>query len=261
MVCPKEQYSTKAMQAFADSRQFIALICTACMPRDLDRPALTGSDLLLPAQDSFSGFPVFKRHYSNGMQTGVFAMALFLGKPAILVEHHQFFRGGPAGAEEFARLIREMQPGLRWRSLQQTVMRTHARRQISHDRWAIRFFTDQFLLEPVPESGIQYEFIRRVPEPTRVECVRVAGKEIPFRKRDGFLTFETELREPETVLVEVKVTPARPSKSASNGVKHHTRVALRRGLCEMRDNLVARNRFAVNAGRRLMKTFGQKARQ
>lgn len=256
MVCPKEQYSTEAMRAFADSRQFMALICTACMPRDLDQPALTGADLLLPAQDSFFGFPVFKRHYSDGIKTGVFAMALFLGKPAILVEHHEFFRNGPAGAEEFARHIRDMRPGLKWTSLQQTVMRTHARRQISTNHWAVRFFTDRFFFEPVPENGIGYTFMRRVPETTRVECVRVAGKEIPFNRKNGLLAFETEVREPGTVLVEVKVTAARPTQS-SNGARYQASVALRRGLCEVRDNLVARNRFALNMGRRLMKSLKQ----
>src|SRR5206468_5752393 len=83
MVCPQEQYSLEAMRAFSDSRQFIGLVCTACMPRDMTAPELTGADLLWPAQDLFFGFPVFKRHYSGDMS--VFAVALFLGKPAILV--------------------------------------------------------------------------------------------------------------------------------------------------------------------------------
>jgi hypothetical protein len=100
MVCPQEKYSLQAMRAFSDSRQFLGVACTACMPRNLSSPLLTGADLLLPAQDSFFGFPVFKRHYSGKMR--VFALALFLGRPAILVEHHTFFRDGPAGAEDFA---------------------------------------------------------------------------------------------------------------------------------------------------------------
>ena len=97
MVCPQEQYSLEAMRAFADSRQFIGVVCTACMPRNLAAPGICGADLLLPAQDSFFGFPVFKRHYWTDMS--VFAMALFLGKPAILVEHHEFFRDGPGGTQ------------------------------------------------------------------------------------------------------------------------------------------------------------------
>ena len=53
MVCPQELYSLEAMRAFADSRQFVGLVCTACMPRNLVAPQLCGADLLRPAQDSF----------------------------------------------------------------------------------------------------------------------------------------------------------------------------------------------------------------
>ena len=109
------------MSALADSRQFVGLTCTACMPRNLPTPQIRGADLLLPAQDSFYGFPVFKRHYWNGM--AAFAMALF-GKPAILVEHHEFFRNGSAGVEEFARRLADLRPDLKWRSLAETITRT-----------------------------------------------------------------------------------------------------------------------------------------
>src|SRR5439155_24799704 len=98
------------------------------------------ADLLLPAQDSFYGFPVFKRHYWNGM--AVFGMALFLGKPAILVEHHEFFRNGSAGAEEFAQRLAELRPDLKWKSLSETVTRTHARRRVSKNKLEVRFSPD-----------------------------------------------------------------------------------------------------------------------
>src|SRR5438132_1052937 len=58
MVCPQEKYSLEAMGAFSNSRQFLGLICTACMPRNLTTPQLSAADLLLPAQDSFFGFSV-----------------------------------------------------------------------------------------------------------------------------------------------------------------------------------------------------------
>src|SRR5207253_6226561 len=122
----QEQYSLQAMRAFSNSRQFIGLVCTACIPRNLASPEICGADLLLPAQDSFFGFPVFKRHYWNGM--GVFAMALFLGKPAILVEHHEFFRVGPAGMESFVTGLSQMCPDVMWTTVTETATRTHWRR-------------------------------------------------------------------------------------------------------------------------------------
>jgi hypothetical protein len=255
MVCPQEQYSLEAMRAFSDSRQFLGLICTACMPRNLTSPEICGADLLFPAQDSFFGFPVFKRHYWNGM--GIFAMALFLGKPAILVEHHEFFRNGPAGAEEFGRRLTELRPDLKWTSLVETVTRTHARRRVSDGKWEVRFFTDTFRMEHLLEKPAEYRFLRRIPETTVVERVLVGGKEVPFSRENGFLTFGTHTHHPQTLFVQVEVPPIKPIKAYSSGIKYQASVALRRGLSELRDNVIARNRFALKAGRLVLNSLKQ----
>ncbi len=257
MVCPQEQYSLEAMRAFSDSRQFVALVCTACVPRNLPAPQIRGADLLLPAQDSFYGFPIFKRHYWNGM--AVFAMALFLGKPAILVEHHEFFRNGSAGAEEFAQRLAELRPNLKWRSLAETVTRTHVRRRVSKNKQEVRFFTDTFHLEHELEQPMEFRLLRRLPETTHVECVRVGGRDVPFTREDGFLAFETHVDHPQTVSVQVECRSVKPTKSHSPGVKYQASVALRRGLSEFRDNIIARNRVTLRVCRRLMRSLKQTA--
>jgi hypothetical protein len=257
MVCPQEQYSSEAMRAFADSRQFVGLINTACMPRNLYCPQICGADLLLPAQDSFYGFPVFKRHYWNGM--AVFAMSLFLGKPAVLVEHHEFFRNGSVGAEKFAQGLADLRPDLKWKSLAETVMRTHARRRVSKNKEEVRFFTDTFCLEHEFERPAELRLVRRLPETIRVERVRIGSRDVPFNREDGFLTFETQLQRPETLTVQVDVAPIKPTTCYSPGVRYQASVALRRGLSELRDNIIARNRAALKISRRLMKFLKQTA--
>jgi len=258
MVCPQERYSLEAMRAFSDSRQFFGLVCTACMPRNLASPQISAADLLLPAQDSFFGFPVFKRHYWNGMET--FAMSLFLGKPAILVEHHEFFRNGSAGAEEFVRRLAEMRPGLKWTSLLQTVTSTHARRHVSEGRWEVRFFTDTFHFKHSLEEPIHYRLLRRIPEAAVIERVRVGGTDVPFLRENDFLNFEVHALHPQIVSVEVKIAPVTPTKAYSSGLKYQVSVGLRRGLSELRDNIAARNRFALGATRLLTKALKQTSR-
>ena len=258
MVCPQEQYSLEAMRAFSDSHQFMGLICTACMPRDLASPQIRGADLLLPAQDSFFGFPVFKRHYSGSMAT--FAMALFLGKPAILVEHHEFFRDGPGAAEKFVADIARIRPDLKWRRLLETVTRTHARRRLSRHSWEVRFFTDTFQLEHDREEPTDYRCIRRIPEATLVQRVMVDGSDVPFVREDSFLSFEAPAHRPRTMTIKVVVSPIKPIKTHSAGVRYHASVALRRGLSEFRDNVIARNHFALKAANCVMRCIKEKAR-
>jgi hypothetical protein len=251
MVCPQEQYSVEALRAFADSRQFLALVCTACMPQDLARPEITGADLLLPAQDLFYGFPVFKRHYAGDMS--VFAMSLFLGKPAILVEHHDFFRNGTAGVEGFFRQLSQVRPDIRWGSLLDIVTRAHIKRRIDDRKWELRFFSDLFQLEHQREECVEYRFLRRVPEAIRLDCVRVNGREVPVTREDGFVAFQVAVEGPQTLSVQMGFNPVKPVKHYSPGLKYQASVALRRGLSELRDNILARNRFMLNTSNRIMK--------
>jgi hypothetical protein len=255
MVCPQERYSLEAMEAFSDSRQFLGLISTACMPRNQASPKVSGADLLLPAQDSLFGFPVFKRHYWRDMS--VFAMALFLGKPAILVEHHEFFRHGPTGAEEFVRRLAELRPDLEWKSLAETITRTHARRLVSEGSYAVRFFTDRFVLKHQIEGPAKYSLSRRVPEASVVEHVLVRNEKVPFSRENGFVRFETHAHHPETIPVQVEVAPIRPSGRYPSGIKYQTSVALRRGLSELRDNLLSKNHLALRTGRFLIRSRGE----
>ena len=255
MVCPQEEYSLEAMRAFADSRQFIGLTCTACMPRNLASPKIRGADLLLPAQDSFFGFPVFKRHYWSGLS--VFALALFLGKPAILVEHHEFFRDGPGGAEAFASGLATLRPGLNWTSLAETAMRTHLRRKLAEGRHEVRFFTDRFELEHSSTGRAEYHFTRRIPAITPVRRVTVNGAETPFLQENETLTFSAEADRPRNIQVRMEVATTKPTKAYGSGMKYQASVALRRGLSEFRDNVIARNRFALRAGKLLARALKQ----
>ncbi len=250
MVCPQEHYSLEAMRAFADSRQFVGLVNTGCMPRNLATPQITGADLLLPAQDSFFGFPVFKRHYAGSLP--VFAMALFLGKPAILVEHHDFFRDGPAGAEKFAARLEEYRAGVKWPSLYETVVGTHWQRRLSETLWEVRFFTDVFHFEPDPFAPAVYRFLRRIPETTAVQSVTVNGSEVAFARANGFLTFQIELADARDVKIQVSVAPVKLTRQDAPGFKYQVAVALRRGLSELRDNFIARNQFALSGSNFLL---------
>jgi hypothetical protein len=251
MVCPQEQYSLEAMRAFADSRQFLGLVNTACMPRNLKTPEIRGADLLAPAQDSFYGFPVFKRHYWGN--ASVFAMGLFLGKPAILVEHHDFFKNGPAGTEAFAAEVAKLRPGLRWTSLAETVIRTHLRRKVSDGRHDVRFFTDEFHFKHDDRCAIDFRFIRRLPEATRIERVTVNGRDTQFERMNGSLICETRVDGPKDLVVRVVVEPIAPTKAYPVHLSYQSTVAFRRGLSELRDNFISRNRFALKTGKSFLR--------
>jgi glycosyltransferase involved in cell wall biosynthesis len=246
MVCPQEQYSLHAMRAFADSGQFLALVNTSCVPRNLTSPQVCAADLLLPAQDSFFGFPVFKRHYWKDMSP--FAMGLFLGKPAILVEHHEFFRDGCSGIEAFASQLAEMSPDVEWKSLSDIASTTHLRRRVSEKECGVRFFTNRFKLRHAGREPVTYRLSKRLPVTTAIQRVVVNGKETSFSREVDTLALEVYADQPQTFDVQIETRLVKPTTAYSPGFKYQIGVALRRGLSEFRDNALSRNSFALKAG-------------
>lgn len=255
MVCPQEQYSLEAVRAFADSRQFTGLICSASMPRNLTAPGICGADLLLPAQDSFFGFPVFKRYYWSDIS--IFAMALFLGKPAISVEHHEFFRKGCGGAESFVSEVSRIRPNIKWVSLLKMARRTHLRRQLSDSKFEVRFFTDEFELEHSDQGPAEYRLIRRLPATTLVRRVTVDGIETQYVQEGGQLTFGVQADVARVFQIDVDVPPITPVRAYSRGIAYHASVAVRRGLAEFRDKVIARNDFFLRSAKLLARTMKQ----
>jgi D-inositol-3-phosphate glycosyltransferase len=247
MVCPQEQYSLEAMQAFADSGQFLALVNTSCVPRNLSRPAVCAADLLTPAQDSFFGFPVFKRHYWKDMSP--FAMGLFLGKPAILVEHHEFFGDACRGIEDFASQLAGINPDVKWKPISDIATTTHLRRRISKSECWVRFFTNKFTLQHTSQEPVTYRLRKRLPVKVAIERVLVNGEVKVFSRESDAVQLEIRAERPQTFEVQIETHEIKPGSVYSPGLKYQIGVALRRGLSEFRDNVLSKNRFGLKAVR------------
>ena len=76
-------------------------------------------NLLTPAVTCYSGFPLFIRHYPNCIAD--FALDLFFGKPALIVEHHDYFRSGYKKIQEFAAQINRLSEGISLCGLEEIV--------------------------------------------------------------------------------------------------------------------------------------------
>lgn len=259
IVCPQEQCSTEGWRAFADCNRLLAMVNTGCMPRNLTEPRTCAADLLAPAQDAFFGFPIFKRHYWG--DSGPFAMALFLGKPAILVEHHEFFRPGLGQIEAFVHTLRGMAPDIQWRPLSTVVRETHLQRRASCRRKEIRFFARHFDLHHSSEEPVTFRLRKRVSDPSTVRAVMVNGTANDFDVSGEYITFEVYARSRETFRIVIEPHPVKSKKPYSFGLKYHTGVALRRGLSEFRDNIMSQNQKALKVGRSIMSAFGLTGRR
>jgi hypothetical protein len=255
-VCPQEQCSMEGWKAFADTPGFLGMVNTGCLARNVPNEQVTMGDLMLPAQDALFGFPVFKRHYAGEMSP--FALALFLGKPAILVEHHEYFRTGLGPIEDFVARLREQCPDIRWVGLRETATFTHMRRDLSTECLAVRFFTNTFELQPHVDRPMRWELQKRVLA-QRIAAVTVDDVAHPFRVDDGMVHIELRTDSVRRRLIRV-VPHLEPHTNRPTSLAYHIQVAVRRALSEFRDNVLARNARVHSVARAITRRLGVAAK-
>lgn len=246
MVCPREEYSREALRAIADSGRFLGLVNTGCIPRNADSAEITGADLLLPAQDFYFGFPIFKRHYSSDQ--AVFALAVFLGKPAILVEHHEFFRDECAALLEFVHSLRRLPGPIHWMAPSELARRTHLVRRTAPDAYDMRFFADEMIVQNPDSEARRIQVFKRIPADIPLSRVTRDGSPLPAKRDGDTVAIELELRGGDSARIAIVREP-RPATTTApkNDWRYTIGVGFRRFLSEFRDQVIARNDLALRA--------------
>ena len=238
MVCPQERYSVEALRGIAASGHYLAVVNSRMIPNVSEAgDCVTGADLLQPAMDAWSHSALLKRHYSAEGRDK-FALELFLGRPAILAEHHEYFAAGTHRIEEFARELRGLRPDLSWRSPGEIARTLRWQRQVGANTWQVRFFTDEYHLQPVAEGTVSYQMERRVLDGSAVTGVSVDGRELDFTQDKNYVRFEIQTSGP--VVVRVRRRASDTSFVPVAGLGNSTKVALRRLFSELRDRVITR---------------------
>jgi hypothetical protein len=239
MVFPQGLFSKAAIPALR-ANKYLAAVNTSCFPTDSGPDDLKVSDFLRPAVTRFNGFPIFQRRYPRNLFD--FAFDLFLGKPALVVEHHDYFRKGCGALEEFVGDLYKLEPTLSWPTLTAQLMRSCLKRSLSDGSVEVQFFTRKFQLANDEPGSSRFQLSKHEPDPAPIQSVLVDGTSMPFSSEKGFLKLEVQADHPGQVLNIEIVDRERPQQQANGfGIVHNTGVLLRRGLSEFRDNTLARH--------------------
>ena len=252
MVFPQGQFSKAAIQALR-SANYIAAVNSTCFPTDYEPDDLKIADFLWPAVTCFGGFPIFQRRYPR--DACEFALDLFLGKPALLVEHHEFFRDDCKAIEEVVAALQRIEPRLSWPSLTTQLMRSNLRRRLDNGCTEVRFFTRRFQLVPRGAEPCRHVLSKLEPDSSIVKDVLVDGTSTPFGFEDGFLKIEIETNERQPKNIEILDQTVQPLPVRSFGVAHNARVFVRRGLSEFRDGTLSRHKGLMKVAKRVAKAL------
>jgi hypothetical protein len=250
MVFPQGRFSTACFRGLKSS-DFLAAINSTRFPVDRDAVSVSLCELLLPAFDQIYDFPVFLRHYLKS--PFAFLLDLFLGRPAFIVEHHDFFQQGFPSLEALADRLNESEPDLVWGSLAQTVERTCWKRIVSPARWDVRFFTDTFCITNNSQQKLSYRLLKKEADAESVSSVVLNGHTVPIGRRDNSIEIDTSLFPEETVRIQIHRPKTTLSISGRGGFLYPGKVLVRRALSEFRDEFLVKHPALLAPAKRLVR--------
>ena len=250
MVFPQGKFSKAAIPALR-SANYVAAVNSTCLPSDLAPDELKVGDFLWPAMDRFGGFPIFQRRYPCNLSD--FAFDLFMGKPAIIVEHHEYFRDRCEAIDQFVSTLHELDPGLTWTGLVTQLVRTHLRKKLGGNALELRFFTRRFQFQSGENDSGHYLLSKHEPDSSIVEGVMVNGKRVPVEFDGRFLRFGMDVRPRQLYDIEILDRTPHPPTVHSFGLAHNAGVLVRRGLSEFRDNALCRHKRLLKVAKRIVK--------
>ena len=235
MVFPQGRFSGEAMRALRAS-PMLSAVNTELV--DCQTGAgVKGHELLRPAIMSFGGFPLFMRRRAEEASAN-FALDLLLGKPCLIVTHHQFFEDGLKPLRAAVDRLNALQPDMVWTNLERGILSTYSVcSSSSNDGQAVRLYSACTTVQPQTDETISFTRLETDPE---VVEVFVNGTQLPCSRLAGGIQFTVKGPGKETMTVEARSSIREPRVQAIQSRKHRLKVSARRYLSEVRDNYLCR---------------------
>jgi len=246
MVFPQGMFSAAATSILKQS-EFIAAVATNTISADANPRPITIADVWSTALMAHSGFPMFTRRYpSSGLEN--FAFDSLLGKPIIIVTHHDFCRDQYVHLIDLVERLNALGAPLRWRSLAELVRRSWRQRAFSTDVMQIEMFGKELLFENSTNLTRQVLMQRRESDPEAIAEVLVGDHAISWTHNNNHIQFELEVKSGEAVMVRLRYHKLEDMQKATKNLNDRARAMLRRYLCELRDNYVHKVISLSNGG-------------
>jgi hypothetical protein len=250
IVFPQGRFSSPSLRALRQTN-YLGAINSTRFPMDGVTPPITLGDLLLPAIAGPEGFPVFPRHYPA--EEFALRFSLFLGRPAFLVEHHEYFKAGLPELETLVQRMNRAEPALNWGTLAESVTTSGWQRRSESQSWEVRFFTDLFEITNTGQAGCSYVLWKEEPERSAKGRIRVGESELRMEYEGNRLRGEFVLAPRQSAQVTVTPFVSEAKKMPAEGIKYSSKVFIRRALSEFRDEVLVRNPAMLAPAKALVK--------
>lgn len=242
MVFPQGVFSEAAMGVLKRSN-FIGVVNSEVISADSDAPAVTNGDVWRTAVLKYRCFPIFTRRYpSDGVAN--FAFDILLGKPCLVVIHHEYCRNNARDLIGFLDGLNALATRLAWGSLADVTRGSFRYRECGSSEIDVEMFGSELLLENSSGQPRTYHIHKKESEPSLIQGVAANEKTIAWNLRGQDVCFDASVNPGEKLLVRIDFSHLPDSGEQGTHRFFQAMVSLRRYLAELRANCFARNPFA-----------------
>lgn len=249
MVFPQGVFSSRCPEVLKRNG-FIAAVNTEVTPVDYQNAQTRIRDVWDIAIMKYGAFPIFTRRYPfHGWEN--FAFDLLLGKPCLIVTHHDFFRDDCAGLIEMVEKLSSLNCSLRWRPLGEVIRRACRRRVIGARTEEVEMFGNELLVANPLDQSVELRIHKRESQAHFVYEILCDGIHVEWKADGEFLIFSERISPRSERLFQVLYREQLAGKKSHHSFRFHLAVAGRRILSELRDDYLSRSRLLSTAAVKL----------
>jgi hypothetical protein len=221
---------------------FLAAVNTETVPVDSPGARTRIRDVWDIAIMIYGGFPIFTRRYAfHGLEN--FAFDLLLGKPCLIVSHHDSFKDDCAELIELIERLRSLNCRLRWRPLGEVIRRACRRRMIAKGFEEVEMYGNELLIDNPSDQAIDVRICKRENQTGLVNEILSDGKPLMWTSEADHFAFDERIPLRSERRFRVVYREQAGAAKVDRSFRFELSVATRRILSEFRDDYLSRSRF------------------
>jgi hypothetical protein len=244
MVFPQGVFSSAAMGALKHAG-LIAAVNNDTISVDANPRTIRVLDVWDIAMMGYSSFPLFTRRYPwEGVEN--FAFDMLLGKPCLVIIHHDFCHDGYLRLAKFIDSVNALKCPPSWCSLGQVIRRSCRQREISPGTLELEMYGTELAIKNDFAQTKRFLISRRETGPSSIKKVSVGLRSIEWEFSDDRIHFEIELEPRQEQTISMAFHDLGTNVRKDDNLPYKARTMLRRYLSEVRDNYVTRIQTLVS---------------
>ena len=241
MVFPQGAFSPEAGRALK-LNGFVAAVNTEVAPSGSARNDTKIADLWNIAIMKYGTFPIFTRRYlAHGIEN--FAFDALLGKPCLMVAHHEVFKAQGRELMEFIGRLNSLTWNLRWCSLGDAISHSFKVRNYAGGKRAIQMYAERLVIENPSVEPREAAVTKEERDPDCVQAVMVNQKVVDHVYEGDHLRFKLTMPPGKRTEIRIIYFDKLEVDPHDDGMAYSIRTGVRRYLSELRDNYVSQNDF------------------